>query len=208
MPFTKIGTNEYKSPSGRKFTTKQVKMYYATNGFTKKKKLPNKKELLTEHKELVKVLKSGSKSQRSREASKQEKEMKNYKPKIKVNNKMKGAYGRMNTETNKIEVNLKAHKKKGKLDKVGLASTIKHEMLHVKHPKMTEREVYKKSAKTKISPSEQMKLMSKLKTKQLNYKSGALKRKFKMKRDEKIVPGTFISKANESKRNLAIKGLI
>jgi uncharacterized protein YaiI (UPF0178 family) len=36
VPFTKVGPNEYRSPSGRKFTAKQVKMYYATNGFKKK----------------------------------------------------------------------------------------------------------------------------------------------------------------------------
>lgn len=38
MPFKKVGKNKYTSPSGRKFTTKQVKMYYATNGFKKKRK--------------------------------------------------------------------------------------------------------------------------------------------------------------------------
>lgn len=40
MPFTKIGSNKYKSPSGRTFTKKQVELYYATNGFKdiKKKK--------------------------------------------------------------------------------------------------------------------------------------------------------------------------
>ena len=37
MPFKKVG-NIYKSPSGRKFTKKQVAMYYATDGFKKKKK--------------------------------------------------------------------------------------------------------------------------------------------------------------------------
>ena len=40
MPFTKVisGKNKgkYKSPSGRVFSKKQVKMYYATNGFKKK----------------------------------------------------------------------------------------------------------------------------------------------------------------------------
>lgn len=35
MPFTKIATNKYKSPSGRKYTKKQVIAYYATDGFTK-----------------------------------------------------------------------------------------------------------------------------------------------------------------------------
>ena len=34
----KTGKNTYKSPSGRKFTTKQVGMYYAKNGFKKKPK--------------------------------------------------------------------------------------------------------------------------------------------------------------------------
>ena len=33
MPFTKIGKNKNVSPSGRVFTDKQVKLYYATDGF-------------------------------------------------------------------------------------------------------------------------------------------------------------------------------
>ena len=37
MPFKKVGKNKYKSPSGRTFTKKQVKMYYA-GGFKKKGK--------------------------------------------------------------------------------------------------------------------------------------------------------------------------
>jgi hypothetical protein len=36
MPFKKVGTDKYVSPSGRKFTGDQVKLYYATEGFTKK----------------------------------------------------------------------------------------------------------------------------------------------------------------------------
>jgi len=43
MPFTPIGNGKYKSPSGRVFTAKQVKMYYATNGFTKHKGAFHKK---------------------------------------------------------------------------------------------------------------------------------------------------------------------
>ena len=35
MPFKKIGKNKNKSPSGRIFTDKQVKLYYATDGFKK-----------------------------------------------------------------------------------------------------------------------------------------------------------------------------
>jgi hypothetical protein len=33
MPFKKTGPNAYRSPSGRKFTKKQVVAYYATGGF-------------------------------------------------------------------------------------------------------------------------------------------------------------------------------
>ncbi len=120
MPFTKLGPNLYRSPSGRRYTKKQVALYYATDGFTKER------------------------------------------PKLAVNNKMKGALGKAefkkNTPTGKIEINVKAHKG----DKAELASTIKHEILHVKHPKMTEKEVYKRSAKTKIPPQEQTRLLRKL----------------------------------------------
>ncbi len=42
MPFKKVGPNEYRSPSGKKFTTKQVKYYYATKGTFNKSKI-NKK---------------------------------------------------------------------------------------------------------------------------------------------------------------------
>jgi hypothetical protein len=35
MPFKKTGPNSYRSPSGKKFTKKQVVAYYATNGFKK-----------------------------------------------------------------------------------------------------------------------------------------------------------------------------
>jgi len=42
MPFTKItsGKNKgkFRSPSGRVYTPKQVKAYYATNGFKRKPK--------------------------------------------------------------------------------------------------------------------------------------------------------------------------
>jgi len=37
MPFKKTGTNKNVSPSGRVFTDKQVKLYYATDGFKKSK---------------------------------------------------------------------------------------------------------------------------------------------------------------------------
>jgi hypothetical protein len=38
MPFKKIGENRYKSPSGKIFTAKQVRAYYATKGFKRKPK--------------------------------------------------------------------------------------------------------------------------------------------------------------------------
>lgn len=43
MPFKKTGRNEYTSPSGRKFTKKQVRKYYATDGFKKPAKRRKKK---------------------------------------------------------------------------------------------------------------------------------------------------------------------
>ena len=43
MPFKKIGKNKYVSPSGRKWTKKQVVAYYASNGtFSKAKKKKRK----------------------------------------------------------------------------------------------------------------------------------------------------------------------
>lgn len=40
MPFRKVGRNSYRSPSGKKYTAKQVRAYYATRGFRRK---PRKK---------------------------------------------------------------------------------------------------------------------------------------------------------------------
>ena len=36
MPFTKVGPNRYVSPSGRRWTGAQVRLYYATNGFSQR----------------------------------------------------------------------------------------------------------------------------------------------------------------------------
>ena len=136
--------------------------------------------------------------------------MSRKKVKIIINNRLKGSLGASEfvgkgrptdmKATGRIHINIKAHKG----DKANLASTIKHELMHVKHPKMTEKEVYKRTAKTKISEKEQSKLLQHLRNKKLNYKTGALKRKFKMNKNEKVEPGTFINKA----RGLAVKGLI
>ena len=45
MPFTKIrsGKNQYRSPSGRKWTKKQIALYYATGGFKKKPRRKRRK---------------------------------------------------------------------------------------------------------------------------------------------------------------------
>lgn len=44
MPFKKSGKSGYKSPSGKKYTKKQVKAYYATDGFKKKAKKKTRKK--------------------------------------------------------------------------------------------------------------------------------------------------------------------
>lgn len=42
MPFKKTGKNTYESSSGRKYTKKQLKLYHATDGFTKPVKSKNR----------------------------------------------------------------------------------------------------------------------------------------------------------------------
>ncbi len=44
MPFKKVSNNKYVSPSGRVFTQKQVKLYYATDGFKKSKLSKNNRK--------------------------------------------------------------------------------------------------------------------------------------------------------------------
>lgn len=43
MPFRKTAKNKYKSPSGRTYTGKQVKGYYATSGFSRPPRKPARK---------------------------------------------------------------------------------------------------------------------------------------------------------------------
>lgn len=82
--------------------------------------------------------------------------------KMKTNNGLGKVLGQVEVTDKKskkykvIEINVKTHKG----DKAELASTIKHEMMHVAHPKMHEKTVYKKTAKTKILPSEQKRLLA------------------------------------------------
>lgn len=69
--------------------------------------------------------------------------MKTYKGyKIKVDNKMRGAYGDMNESKKLIRIHKKRHK-----TKKNLANTIVHEKMHVDHPKMWEKTVRKKTSK-------------------------------------------------------------
>lgn len=120
------------------------------------------------------------------------------KHKIKVNNKLKDRggvlLGEADVEKKKIQINVKAHK--GNL--ASLASTVKHELMHVKHPKMTEKEVYKRTAQTKISQPEQVKLLAKLPIRALNYKVGMVKRMLKMGKGD-FAPGALIEKAKAQK---------
>ncbi len=44
MPFKKVGKNQYASPSGKRFTSAQVRMYYATEGFSRKPKAKRPKQ--------------------------------------------------------------------------------------------------------------------------------------------------------------------
>lgn len=122
----------------------------------------------------------------------------NKKYKIVVNNKIK-AYGQSDTRTKLIEVNKKKHKG----NKKELADTVLHEIKHLQHPKWSEKKVANSTPELENqSESLRQKMLAKLKDAQKtrNYKKGALKRKFHMKSDEKVVPGSFISKMNEMKQ--------
>jgi hypothetical protein len=44
MPFRKVSGGKYKSPSGRTFTAKQVRLYRAHNGFPKTAKATKRKK--------------------------------------------------------------------------------------------------------------------------------------------------------------------
>lgn len=137
-----------------------------------------------------------------------------------VNNKMRDVYGATtfaggnkkwskSDKAVKVEINLKHHHAGPKQ----VASTIKHELLHVKNPKMTEKTVYKRSQKRHISDSEARRLIAKLRTKKLNYKAGTIKRKLKIKASDKVEPGSLIKKANEirhmdPRKRTAFMGLV
>lgn len=99
----------------------------------------------------------------------------------------------------KVEIDVKAHKG----DKLELASTIKHELMHVKHPKMTEKQVYKATSKGTINPVEQKQLLSLLKNRQ-EYKPGSLISKMNENKRSNIKSNNN----NLSKQEIAIRGLV
>lgn len=119
------------------------------------------------------------------------------KAKLGVNNKLKGSFGETTLEKGKapiIHINVKKHKG----NKAELADTIKHELMHAKHPNMHEKTVYKAMPKT-MSTKEQNILILKLRMRKLNYKSGAVKRKLKIGA-VKTEPGELITRAKSMNR--------
>ena len=66
---------------------------------------------------------------------------------IKTDNRLKGAYAETDLDRGTIKINRKRHRTKPlhKRRYPEIADTIYHESLHVQHPKMTEREVRKRT---------------------------------------------------------------
>ena len=135
--------------------------------------------------------------------------------KLIIKNKMRGALGKTyfgndNKPTGKVHINVKKHKG----DLAELASTIKHELLHVAQPNLTEKQVYKRTAKTKIPLSEQKQLLAKigLKTKIVekelvsDRKPGDLLKQYNEKKLSKTGPVEFQGLSQTKK--VAIYGLI
>lgn len=127
-----------------------------------------------------------------------------------VRRKLKGSYGETDFIGNKA-VRISVDVKKHKGDKKELADTIKHELMHAKHPKMQEKTV-RKAMKKPMSNSEQTKLVQKVQRKSTNYKAGAFKRMLKTVSNE---PGALITRMNEqksskalTKKDVAIRGLV
>jgi len=118
---------------------------------------------------------------------------KKRKARVSVDNRLKGSYGETIIRKGKppiIKINVAKHKG----DRAELADTIKHEMYHAKHPNATEKETYKAMPK-QIGPAEQAKLIAKIRMKKIHYKKGAVKRKLKISRHEKLEPGDLITRA-------------
>lgn len=126
--------------------------------------------------------------------------------KVVLNNHLRGSFGAMNPKTNLIEINKKAHHG----DKKELASTIAHEIMHVKHPNATEKQVYKKTAKTKLNPDEQRRMLEKLKGARREKGVKRMKRKLKINPNADVNPGDLYNRSKEisERKRVAIMGLI
>ncbi len=121
------------------------------------------------------------------------------KSRMKVDNHLKGSYGETTISKNKTVIKINVKKHKG--NKAELADTIKHELLHAKHPKMHEKTVRKLTA-APMSKGEQARLL-------LKFREGKLRKKMNIGRDVAVAPGDLINKAKSmSTRKVGALGLI
>lgn len=89
---------------------------------------------------------------------------------IKVSNRLKGAYGMTDFGKKTVTINKKAHKgknhpkgtKKNKDGTANILDTLRHELLHVEHPKMLEKTV------RKLTPKKVRRMTKKTKSKFYN----------------------------------------
>ncbi len=112
------------------------------------------------------------------------------KVKYKVDNKMK-LFGQANLDTGEIKINKKKNKAAGKGE---LLDTIVHEKLHIKHPKMSEKNIRKKTpiVLKKLSKKSKQQLFNKLNS--------------PMPKIKKRVTKKHLSKKNPSKDRIGRKG--
>lgn len=83
------------------------------------------------------------------------------KPKIRINNRLKGSWGETTTAPGRrpvIEINIRKHRtdkfKKRYTLKEAIADTLVHETMHAKRPRMHEKTVYRNTAKVMRKMSE------------------------------------------------------
>lgn len=103
--------------------------------------------------------------------SQRERQQKKSSPRIVVDNKLRGAYAESDLDKGTIRVNVKRHYAKGykrinpaKDGHEKIYSTVAHELLHFKHPTMTEGNIRKLEKKTTrhMSSKKKANLLSKL----------------------------------------------
>jgi hypothetical protein len=70
-----------------------------------------------------------------------------------------GAFGETDTKKKVVKINLKKNRKSKR--KGELSDTIAHEFIHVRHPRLSEKQTYKRTAK--ISQKEKSKLLKYIK---------------------------------------------